>query len=281
MNFTRNDWLLMGIAAVAIAILGFRVSSQPRRAASGAALLTATRTLQLPVSYIENGDSPTDRLALSAGAEDELPQGPASFDVTPDGGVVLTDPLKQRLVWFDSQGRYVKEIALGFTPHEVWLADNGSPRVEASGGMWLEPTANGEARETGFQPDFPKPDSARRTAPDRGFILGDAPGAAEKTGFPVLVPEGLASLEKLGRDAKGRVYVALETPAPGEEIAVRKVIRKYAADGSLLAEIRDVPLDYFVNPIREFRIKPDGKIYQLMPQAGQVAINMWDTARVP
>src|SRR5262249_7774029 len=127
MNFTRKDWMWMAIAAVAIAILGFRESSQPRRAANGAAILTATRTSQLAVRYVENGDSPPDRLALSAGAEDELPAGPSSFDITPDGGVVLTDPLKQRLVWFDSEGRFVKEMPLGFTPRQVWLADNGTP----------------------------------------------------------------------------------------------------------------------------------------------------------
>ncbi len=103
----------------------------------------------------------------------------------------------------------------------------------------------------------------------------------EKAGFPVLVPEGMASIEKLGRDAKGRVYVAIETPIAGDEIAVRKVIRKYAADGTLLAEIRDVPLDYFVEPVREFRIKGDGKVYQLAPGANLVSINIWDTARIP
>jgi hypothetical protein len=281
MIFTRNDWLLLAAAAVAIAILGFRVSSQTHRGAGGAAVLTATRVIQLPVSYIENGDSARDRLALSAGAEDELPNGPASFDVSADGGVVVTDPLKQRLVYFDSEGRFVKDMALGFTPREVWLADNGTPRVQAAGGMWLEPTGDGQARETGFEPDAPRPGSALRTGPDRGFVLGDAPGMAEKTGFPVLVPEGLASIEKLGRDAKGRVYVALETPIAGDEIAVRKVIRKYAADGTLLAEIRDAPLDYFVEPIREFRIKGDGTVYQLVPRGSLVAINIWDTSRVP
>jgi len=279
MNFTRNDWLWLAAAAVAIAILGFRVSRQaPHRAES----LSATRVIELPVSYIENGDSPRERLALSAGAEDELPQGPASFDISSDGGVVVTDPLKQRIAFFDAQGRFVKDIEMGFTPREVWLTDNGSPRVQAPGGMWLEPVAGGEARETGFQPDVPKPDSARRTGADRGFISGDGSGAAaEKTGFPVLVPQGIASLEKLGRDARGRVYVAIETPVAGEEIAVRKLIREYAADGTLLAEIGDVPVNYFVEPVREFRIKSDGKVYQLVPRAGMVAINMWDTARVP
>ncbi|HTX36045.1 MAG TPA: hypothetical protein VME43_13535 [Bryobacteraceae bacterium] len=281
MNFTRKDWMWLAAAAVAIILLGLRVSSQPHRGAAAAAVLTATRVIQLPVSYIENGDVPRDRLALSAGAEDELPDGPASFDVTPDGGVVLTDPLKQRLVYFSSEGRFVKDVALSFRPRQVWLADNGTPRVEAAGGMWLEPTGDGQARETGFQPDAPKPDSARRTGPDRGFVLGDAPGMAEKAGFPVLVPEGLASIEKLGRDAKGRVYVALEEPIPGDEIDVRKVIRKYAADGTLLAEIRDVPLDYFVDPVREFRIKSDGKVYQLVPRQNLVAINVWDTSVVP
>ena len=281
MNFTRRDWMWLAAAAVAIAILGFRVSSQTHRNGAAAAVLTATRIIQLPVSYVENGEVPRDRLALSAGAEDELPNGPASFDVAADGTVVLTDPLKQRLVYFDSEGRFVKDVALGFTPREVWLGNDGTPRVQASGGMWLEPAGDGQARETDFQPDAPRPDSARRTGPDRGFVLGDAPGMAERGGFPVLVPEGLASIEKLGRDAKGRIYVALEEPMPGDEIEVRKVIRKYAADGTLLAEIRDVPLDYFVEPVREFRIKSDGKVYQLVARDNLVAINVWDTAGVP
>ncbi len=146
MNFTRKDWMWLAVAAVAIAILGFRVSSQTPKGGSDAAVVAATRVIQLPVSYIENGDSARERLTLSAGAEDELPNGPASFDVTSDGGVVVTDPLKQRLVYFDSEGRFVKDLDLGFTPREVWLAENGTPRVQAAGGMWLEPTGNGQAR---------------------------------------------------------------------------------------------------------------------------------------
>jgi hypothetical protein len=279
MNFTRHDWMWMAAAAVAIALLGFRVSSQEHRT-SAAAAIPATRVIQLPVSYIENGDSPNDRLAISAGAEDELPNGPSSFDVLPDGGVVVTDPLKQRVVFFDADGHFVRDLPLGFTPRDVSLGNGSLPRVETSAGQWLEPGADGLLHDTSA-PDDPKPDSARRTGPDRGFVLGDTPGAAERTGFPVLSPEGLASLEKLGRDANSRIYVGLEIPEPGDEVAVHKVIRKYAADGKLLAEIRDVPLDYFVEPVREFRIKSNAKVYQLIPRADRIAIEMWDTAGIP
>jgi hypothetical protein len=89
----------------------------------------------------------------------------------------------------------------------------------------------------------------------------------------------MVSLEKLGTDSRGRIYAALETASRDDEVAVEKLVRKYGKDGTLLAEISDVPLDYFVAPLREFRLRGTS-LYQLLPKRGDVQINVWDTASV-
>ena len=59
-------------------------------------------------------------------------------------------------------------------------------------------------------------------------------------------------------------------------------IRKNAqfAQGESLVEIPDIPLDYYVHPADEFRMS-GGVLYQLMPKAAEVRINMWDTNSRP
>ena len=94
------------------------------------------------------------------------------------------------------------------------------------------------------------------------------------------VGETMVSVRRLGMDARQRTYVAIEAAFPGQRVDVRKIVRKYAGQGENLVEILDIPLDYLVQPVDEFRIR-DGVLYQLMPKASEVRINIWNTSSRP
>src|SRR3954453_1806126 len=65
--------------------------------------IPVTRTVVLPVTQAPNPEAASDQnaLTLSAGAADELAEGPSGFDILPDGGFLVTDPLRERLVNYD------------------------------------------------------------------------------------------------------------------------------------------------------------------------------------
>src|SRR5437588_4749277 len=68
-----------------------------------------TQVVEIPISRqgapgtapSPGGDAPT--LMISPGATDELPEGPDSFDVLDDGSLLITDPLRSRIVVFHPQ----------------------------------------------------------------------------------------------------------------------------------------------------------------------------------
>jgi len=82
-----------------------------------------TRTVPLPTQVVDSNaaltSSATDALAIRAAQTDQLPEGPSSFDVLPDGGFVVADSLRERLVLFDERGKALKRIAVGTPPLTV------------------------------------------------------------------------------------------------------------------------------------------------------------------
>jgi hypothetical protein len=86
----------------------------------------------------------------------------------------------------------------------------------------------------------------------------------------------MISLQNLGSDADGSIYVAIETSTGGDFVDVNKIVRKYAADGKLIGQIIDIPLDYEVYPTHEFRIH-NGLVYHLLPKKNEVTIRIWNT----
>jgi hypothetical protein len=63
---------------------------------------------------------------IGAGTEDGI-QGPSSFDVTPQGAVLVADPVNRRVQWFSRSGRFLRAAAIPTThPIDVAsLADGG------------------------------------------------------------------------------------------------------------------------------------------------------------
>ena len=282
----RNFLIGAGIFVLLAAILfwpkgGGSPAATPAAKSATPVSVRMSRMVRLPFQFVGGSASLTaGRLTMSAGGEDEEPEGPDSFDVLPDGGFVVSDPLARRLAFFDREGKFQKQLALGFGADDVAAqADGGALARKATSGAWYSVSPAGAVTSANGPADAPNP--ARLTAADRGFIPGE--GGQEAGGFSVIFARPglrLASLEKLGTDSKGRVYVAVESASRTDEVDVQKAIRKYSKDGTVLAEISGVPVDYYVTPVQEFRLR-DTRLYQLLPKQGEVQINLWDTSGTP
>jgi hypothetical protein len=219
---------------------------------------------------------------ISTGAPDELPEGPSGFDVLDDGSFVVTDPLRQRIAVFDPQGKYRRDWKLGFAADSVTVIPSGLVVVrEASTGQLYAFDNEGQSRPSQGVA-LPKPEEARLLSARSGTVTRPASG-----GFPGGVLEvqfdkpalRLLSLQGLGTDREGNTYVALETTAGGETtegINLNKYVRRYGADGKPVDETADIPLDYYVHPVDELRVRK-GIVYQLMTTGSEVRINVWDT----
>jgi hypothetical protein len=252
--------------------------------------VTLTRTIRIPVTSVtdaaavEAQSAAPERLLVRPGDEDELPHGPTGFDVRADGSIVITDPLRERLMFVGSEGGYVGQAELGFEPSSVTLGEGEGMRVlsEATGGAYALESASAaprmlppvEATRTAAAEDrvtLASPTQARVALAEAG-----ARGIAE---IDVRFEEEgarLVSVGSLGADAEGSTYVVLETTRGGATVDVSKRVRKYSPEGKLVAEITDVEIDYFVHPVDEFRVQ-DGLVYQLVPREDEVLIRIWDT----
>jgi len=247
-----------------------------------------TKILRIPVGMLGAQDTPeslaatTAPLMISPGAADDPPDGPRGFDVLDDGSLLITDPLRGRVSSFGPHGEFRKVLKIGFPADSLTVIANGVVLVrEARTGKFHAFDREGRARLT--QGDGPPEQAEARVLTGRSGTVrrpavGNAPGGLLAVQFdrPGLT---LLSLEVLGTDQKGDTYVALETTANGgaaETVNLNKYVRRYASDGSLLCEIADIPLDYYVPPVDELRVHK-GMVYQLLTTSSEVRINVWDT----
>lgn len=253
--------------------------------------ITRSRVVKIPVHLLTSDTSRAalrqnpGALTMTPGAQDELPRGPESFDVLDDGGLVITDPLQQRLVFYDSLGNYQAEWPIGFAANSVRLMESGVLEVrKANSNNFYRIDDSGDPRPA------PAMERRRGGVDDRGeaHLLGrnrgrilrpqtrGAEGGTLEINFESDSTQ-MISLQSLGTDHRGFTYVALETTRGASDfIDIIKIIRKYAADGKVVGQITDIPLEYDVHPTDEFRVH-DGMVYQLMPQKAEVKINIWNT----
>lgn len=276
--------LVSGLLGLASACKNQQNESKPIRD------IPLSRVVRIPAQFLP---ADTSRAALRQNPgvltvtpkhEDELPQGPDGFEVLQDGGFVITDPLQRRLVFYDSLGNYNAAWPIGFAANSVTGLANGEFEVRQanSGEIFLfdkngrpQPSrSRARSRGTGS-----KPDEARLLDLNRGVIArprtrGSAAGDLQinfKSDSTQMI-----SLQNLGTDSRGNTYVALEAARGSDAIDVQKIIRKYAGNNELLGQITGIPLDYYLPPVDEFRLRA-GRVYQLLPQEKEVLINIWNT----
>ena len=245
-------------------------------------VIALERVVRIPVTTltaqqeVETVAGSPGALIVWPGGPDERPEGPDGFDVLDDGGFLITNPLPQRISEFDSEGKFRRAWKTGFSPDSVTVVPSGLVvvREATTGQLHL---FDREGRPQTGEIVLPQTGEARVLNGKSGTVARPPDGGILQVHFdrPGLV---LLSLESLATDQAGNIYVALETTAGGaaEGINVNKYVRKYSADGKLLGEITDIPLDYFVTPVDELRVHK-GIVYQLMTSSSEVRINVWNT----
>jgi hypothetical protein len=217
------------------------------------------------------------------GAADEPPEGPVGFDVLEDGSLLVTDPLRSQISFFEADGKFRKAWKIGFPADSLTAMRNGMVLVrEATTGRLLAFDQDGHARpaEAATLPE--RAEARVLTGQNRATVIRSA--IDNTHGGPLEIQFDkpgltLLSAESLATDQKGDTYVALETTASGgaaEGISLNKYVRRYASDGKLLCEIADIPLDYYVPPVDELRVHR-GVVYQLQTTKSEVRVNVWDT----
>jgi hypothetical protein len=248
-----------------------------------------TRVLRIPVGVLAAQDTAkapsaaSTNLMISPGAEDELPEGPDGFDALDNGSLLITDPLQRRIVSFGSDGKFLKTWNIGFAADSLTVMANSMVLIrEASTGRLHAFDREGQARNTEEATLPPGAEAQVQSGKNRGEIMRLASDGTHGSPLEIQFDKPglvLVSLESLATDKKGDTYVALETTASGgspDAINLNKYVRRYSSDGKLLCEIADIPLDYYVAPVDELRVR-NGLIYQLQTTKSEVRVNVWDT----
>jgi hypothetical protein len=280
MNDKRFHWLCLFICCLGMAAC----SKQRDDSTTQIRRVAVSRVVKIPAQFWTSNIAARQNpgvLTVTQKSEDELPQGPEGFEVLPDGGFAITDPLQRRLVFYDSLGDFRAAWPIGFAANSVTALPGGAMELrDAKSGEIVLFDAAGQrlsaraaVRSRGAGAD------ARLLELNRGVIArprtrGSAPGDLQ-VDFASDSSQ-MVSLQNLGVDAGGNTYVALEAARGSDVIDIQKIIRKYAADNTLICQITDIPLDYYVPPVNEFRIRA-GQVYQLLPQEKEVIINIWNT----
>jgi hypothetical protein len=296
-----SEWglalLLACAAALAAGCSGKETATNapPQAAPAKASPLSLTRSVTIPAAVVPDPATVQGNpgaLTLSEGGDDELPEGPTTFDVLSDGGFVIADPLRQRLVFYDSSGKFRFDLLIHFPAERVRALPYNALSVvryqtgeryiyQADSAGQYQPPRLAAAND----PDPDAADAGVAKLETRNLATVNAVPSPNTETVPVpvrfdAVGEEMVSVRRLGLDARLRTYVAIEAAFPGQRVDARTIVRKYTGQGEPLIEIADIPLDYFAHPVDEFRMR-DGILYQLMPKASEVRINMWDTNSRP
>lgn len=233
-----------------------------------------TRVIRIPVTLWNAASEPSASPVITKGAEDELPEGPDGFDVFDDGTVILTDPLQERLMLFDAGGKFRRAWNIGFSADSVKVLPDGNVLAhDAQTGEF-----HGFDREGKLRPaeQMSAQASAKLLSGRAGEVMPGSPGG--RTLEITMDEPGLTliSLELVGVDPDGTAYVALETTtgASSDAIDLRKNVRSYSREGTLQRQTEDIPLQYYIPPVDELRVR-NGTLYQLMTTAAEVQINEW------
>lgn len=269
----------------------FFIACSKRQETPSVRTIPLTRTIRIPALIMTSDTSlapwrlNAGLLTTTDGGEDELPQGPESFEVLPDGGFVIADPLQRRVVFYDSLGNYVTVWPIGLAVNSITLREGGEFAVrQANSGDYFFVDQRGQVLPQSAQPrrrgGNTAPAEARLLDRNRGRIGEPRARGATGGGIEIAFDSDttqMVSLQNLGTDAQGNVYAVLEiTQGNSAAIDVRKIVRKYSAAGRLIAEILDLPLEAEIAPVDELRLHR-GCVYQLVPTRTEVRLNVWDT----
>lgn len=285
---------LTAVAGVAALLLAAALFAREREAPSRdrePKLQTYVSSTVLALSY----GSERGQIGRTGGGSDELPRGPESFAL--DGqNVLILDTVNERAKEFTRAGTVVRDFAVGRGTDLLATRDGNflvavptSQEVVKISGTAVERVHVGEAIEsfrarattTSTQSlshrtslyEVPPSRYDAQFSDDHGGVVLDA-----QTGesFPVHTDGRLGSINPLGVDDDGNVYVVIEELLPTQMPDVRRSVRKYSPDGVLRAVIT-IPIDNSTFPARDLLVDGSGAIYHLQPRAEQLLVEKWET----
>jgi len=279
--------MLRRIGALVLAFISYPVvcnaSSGHGPTDSDVRVYPLTQTVSIPLKILSPTQSAADidptSLQASPGAEDELPEGPNGFDVLDDGRLLISDPLADRVAVFDTQGKFRQSWKLDFSPDSVTLVGHEVVVVrDAATGQFHGFTVDGQPRAL---PDDTSPKLGEvRLKPGNVAVVTPSPEAGRHVAPMQITLDragmSLLSVEILAVDKDGNTYLAVESTKGGDEVNVQKDVRKYSPSVTLLGQVVQIPLDYYVPPVNELRVR-NGVVYQLDTTKSEVQINMWST----
>lgn len=204
----------------------------------GEPLSKLVSTSQIKLKYGDSDQAPGFRPA----GEDLQAMGPNNFEVKEDGTIMMSDPVKRRL------------LAIRPVP-------SGPPLVRRDGPLPPRQLPNRGGVPTQTHTEL-------RSAQEGVIVFAD--GATQDR---VSVPAGgpIAALRLVGVDCHGRAFVVLERFVELGKLEVEREVLVVTSDGDLLAR-RTLPEPPLVSPITELYLTPEGDLYRLAAGAESVVI---------
>jgi hypothetical protein len=281
--------MLRWVGALAFALvwlLAVSTAFSALASATDAPTYELSRTIAIPLKSVDATQSATAQasqdpatLLASPGAEDELPEGPNGFEVLEDGRLLISDPLAFRVVVFDTQGKYRESWKLSFPPDSLTLVGKQVVAIrDASTGQLHGFGLDGRPQSLPQNPTPPLGEVMRKSGNLAYVTLASSSGTTTQALQISFDRPGmsLVSVEILAVEKDGNAYLALESTSGGDEVSIEKDVRKYSNSGKFLGQIVHIPLDYYIPPINELRVR-DGVIYQLYTTKAEVRVNIWNT----
>jgi hypothetical protein len=242
------------------------------------------KTIEIPVQLFTGSGANLDaeKLTIFIGREDEMPEGPTSFDVRQNGDLVICDPLLQRVVVYDSLGRYIRQLELHLPVSRIQTIngdDSWKLQIASSGEYFLldsratSSSLRMQPVQEGFDDDQNR---AILLKENKGIVFKSSKGNQTIDSFNVNFgsQEKLISIQNFGTDQKGNTMVGLESARGTDSVLVNRIIQKYNNKNVLVAQIRDIDVNLFVYPIDQFRIRNE-RCFQMIPLKDKVIIHIW------
>jgi len=244
---------------------------------------------------IPYGSGPRE-VGFTAGGDDQRALGPLSFALDGESIVVL-DSVNQRVVTFDRYSQLTGTID-GVSGTDVAVVSDGVAVLNTATATVVVHTPSGRQQEIEVSPEqatlmidaatgavsFKTRDrlnanltSVAASPPVEVFGVNDHSGEIRIAGgltIPVRTKETFGSIELIGVDRGGNIFVAVEQLLAGPIINVKKEVRKYSSAG-LLRTVIPIEIDYAAHPRREFALDADGTLYHLRPLAQHLVVERW------
>lgn len=272
-------------------------NSSDGKAVNQPRLQTYERSVALTLPY---GDGASG-VGSVQDAPEQRPYGPESFAV--DGAnIFILDSVHARVLEFDANAKLrrtidnVPGLDLAVRGSEVFVLDPARQLLTAISSDDKR-TEYQEAR--GAQFDRITTDmlpSSPGTPQVRGESASTSQTADSSNGFDVtqvnsttamlsnasglkitvVTPRMLGSVNVVGIDQQGNVYVAVEQLGAGTTVDVTAELRKYTSTGRLVAVLPDTAV-VATHPHRAYLVTPEGAVYHLVPERHALIVEKWQT----